>query len=139
VTVHSIPSACDRNKGFGALSPQSPRRCERSLPPVIVHSIRMRLRNLVHCHRIHELVSHEAAAASSAMCFTRGRIRFQREDGPADSPPQGRDVFLFRQRCLDVTASVRQVRLRSAQPGREMEKKHRMRSSREKPPKARVA
>jgi len=38
---------------------------------------------------------HEAAGLCSAMCFPRGRIRFEREDGPADSPPQGQVFFYF--------------------------------------------
>jgi ParB family chromosome partitioning protein len=38
---------------------------------------------------------HEAANAAAAICFTRGRIRFEQEDGPADTPPQGQAFFYF--------------------------------------------
>jgi hypothetical protein len=37
---------------------------------------------------------HEAAGVAAAICFTRGRIRFEQEDGPAESPPQGQ-CFLY--------------------------------------------
>ena len=38
---------------------------------------------------------HQAANAASAVCFTRGRIRFEQEDGPVESPPQGQAFFYF--------------------------------------------
>jgi hypothetical protein len=38
---------------------------------------------------------HQAVSACSAFCLTRGRIRFEREDGPADSPPRGQTFFYF--------------------------------------------
>ena len=38
---------------------------------------------------------HEAASAAAAICFTRGRIRFEQEHGPADAPPQGQAFFYF--------------------------------------------
>ena len=46
---------------------------------------------------------HEAANAAAAICFTRGRIRFEQEGGPVDEPPQGqaplyygKDIATFR-------------------------------------------
>ena len=38
---------------------------------------------------------HEAANAASAICFTRGRIRFEQEGGPVESPPQGQCFFYY--------------------------------------------
>ena len=38
---------------------------------------------------------HEAAETAAAICFTRGRIRFENEDGPVDRPPQGQAFFYF--------------------------------------------
>jgi phage N-6-adenine-methyltransferase len=38
---------------------------------------------------------HEAASACSALCFTRGRIRFEQEAAPVESPPQGQTFFYF--------------------------------------------
>jgi phage N-6-adenine-methyltransferase len=38
---------------------------------------------------------HDAASVCSAMCFTRGRIRFEREEGPASSPPSGQCFLYF--------------------------------------------
>jgi phage N-6-adenine-methyltransferase len=38
---------------------------------------------------------HKAAGAAAAICFTRGRIKFEQENGPADSPPQGQAFFYF--------------------------------------------
>jgi phage N-6-adenine-methyltransferase len=37
---------------------------------------------------------HEAASAAAAICFTRGRVRFQRPDGSGDAPPIG-SAFLY--------------------------------------------
>jgi ParB family chromosome partitioning protein len=38
---------------------------------------------------------HEAASAAAAICFTRGRVRFQRPDGTGDAPPIGSAFFYF--------------------------------------------
>ena len=38
---------------------------------------------------------HDAASAASAICFTRGRIRFEQEGGPLESPPQGQCFFYY--------------------------------------------
>jgi phage N-6-adenine-methyltransferase len=38
---------------------------------------------------------HQAASAASALCFPRGRIFFEREDGPADSPLQAQCFFYY--------------------------------------------
>jgi ParB family chromosome partitioning protein len=38
---------------------------------------------------------HQAARASAAMCFMRGRIQFEQEHGPADAPPQGQAFCYF--------------------------------------------
>jgi hypothetical protein len=38
---------------------------------------------------------HEAASAAAAICFTRGRVRFQRPDGTGDAPPIGSALFYF--------------------------------------------
>jgi hypothetical protein len=37
---------------------------------------------------------HEAASAAAAICFTRGRLRFQRPDGSGDAPLIG-SAFLY--------------------------------------------
>jgi phage N-6-adenine-methyltransferase len=37
---------------------------------------------------------HEAASAAAAICFTRGRVSFQRPDGTGDAPPIG-SAFLY--------------------------------------------
>jgi hypothetical protein len=37
---------------------------------------------------------HEAARAAAAICFTRGRVPFQRPDGSGDAPPIG-SAFLY--------------------------------------------
>jgi hypothetical protein len=39
--------------------------------------------------------SHAAEAASQAICFTRGRIRFVRPDSEKTSPTQGSAFFYF--------------------------------------------
>ncbi len=38
---------------------------------------------------------HEAATAATAICFTRGRVRFQRPDGTGEAPPIGSAFFYF--------------------------------------------
>jgi hypothetical protein len=38
---------------------------------------------------------HEAARAAAAICFTRGRVPFQRPDGSGDAPPIGSAFFYF--------------------------------------------
>jgi phage N-6-adenine-methyltransferase len=38
---------------------------------------------------------HEAAGVATAICFTRGRVRFQRPDGSGDAPPIGSAFFYF--------------------------------------------
>jgi phage N-6-adenine-methyltransferase len=38
---------------------------------------------------------HEAARSAAAICFTRGRVPFQRPDGSGDAPPIGSSFFYF--------------------------------------------
>jgi hypothetical protein len=38
---------------------------------------------------------HKAASVASAICFTRGRVRFQRPDGTGNAPPIGSVFFYF--------------------------------------------
>jgi len=38
---------------------------------------------------------HEAANAASEICLTKGRIKFETENGPVESPPQGQAFFYF--------------------------------------------
>jgi phage N-6-adenine-methyltransferase len=70
---------------------------------------------------------HQAASLAAAICFTRGRIRFEQEDGPAESPPQGqtflyfgKDVAAFRTAFESIglvlvpASNLRQAKRRSA-------------------------
>jgi hypothetical protein len=38
---------------------------------------------------------HEAARACDVICFTRGRVRFEKENGEIAAPTQGQAVFYF--------------------------------------------
>jgi ParB family chromosome partitioning protein len=48
---------------------------------------------------------HEAASVAAAICFTRGRVRFQRPDGTGNSPTTG-SAFLYFGRSPDRFAAV---------------------------------
>jgi len=52
---------------------------------------------------------HKAAEASSAICFTRGRIRFTNTDGSAAAPSQGQAFFYFGPDPMKFAAVFRDI------------------------------